>query len=157
MQSRESDLDEFFAYEIQSFPPSLSDFGKLHLPGTKSDLLQCFEQPEHLEPTLVYCCKVLDGAIIVHSLPLIDVRTFDEYVNEVFIPYLGKQLQDTKRMDLVWDKYIADSLKEFTREKRGTGVRRKVSDPSEIPSNWMDFLRDPMNMTEFFFLSYIQD
>ena len=41
MQSRESDLDEFFAHEVQSFPPSLSDFGKLHLPGTKSDLLQC--------------------------------------------------------------------------------------------------------------------
>jgi len=32
MQNRDSDLDEFFAHEIQSFPPSLSNFGKLHLP-----------------------------------------------------------------------------------------------------------------------------
>ena len=37
MQTRDSDLAEFFAHEIQSFPPSLSDFGKLHLPSTKSD------------------------------------------------------------------------------------------------------------------------
>ena len=28
MQSRDGDLKEFFAHEIQSFPPSLSDFGK---------------------------------------------------------------------------------------------------------------------------------
>ena len=35
-QSRDGDLDEFFAHEIQSVPPSLSDFGKLHLPSKKS-------------------------------------------------------------------------------------------------------------------------
>ena len=28
MQSRDGDLDEFFTHEVQSFPPSLSDFGK---------------------------------------------------------------------------------------------------------------------------------
>ena len=38
MQSRDGDLREFFAHEIQSFLPSLSDFGKLHLPNTKSEL-----------------------------------------------------------------------------------------------------------------------
>ena len=41
MQSQEGDLKEFFAHEIQSFPPSLSGLGKLHLPNTKSDLLNC--------------------------------------------------------------------------------------------------------------------
>ena len=35
-QSRDGDLDEFFAHEIQSFPPSLSDFGKFHLSSKKS-------------------------------------------------------------------------------------------------------------------------
>ena len=40
-QNRQSDLNEFFAHEIQSFPPSLSDFSMLYLPGTKSDLLPC--------------------------------------------------------------------------------------------------------------------
>ena len=38
-QSRDGDLKEFFSHEIQSFPPSLSDYGKLHLPSTKSELL----------------------------------------------------------------------------------------------------------------------
>ena len=34
MQNRQSGLNEFFAHEIQSFHPSLSDFGMLYLPGT---------------------------------------------------------------------------------------------------------------------------
>ena len=54
MQTRDSDLAELFAHEIQSFPPSLSDFGKLHLPSTKSDLLRCIEQlsnQSHLQRT----------------------------------------------------------------------------------------------------------
>ena len=46
MQTRESDLMEFFAHEMQSFPPSLSDYGKLHLPGTKSELLKCIEDQQ---------------------------------------------------------------------------------------------------------------
>ena len=53
MQSRDGDLKEFFAHEIQSFPPSLSDFGKLHLPSTKSDILKCLEKPGQTEPTTV--------------------------------------------------------------------------------------------------------
>ncbi|XP_061894509.1 uncharacterized protein LOC133644183 [Entelurus aequoreus] len=150
MQSRESNLDEFFTHEVQSFPPSLSDFGKLHLTGTKSDLLQCLEQPEQSEPPSTYDFKVLDGAVIVHCLPTIRVSTFDAYANEVFIPYLQKQLQDAKRLDVVWDTYIPDSLKESTREKRGRGVRRKVSGPTKLPGNWMDFLRDPINKKELF-------
>jgi len=41
--------------------------------------------------------------------------------------------------------YISDSLRDFTRQKRGQGVRRKVSGQTKLPGNWMDFLRDPMN------------
>ena len=53
-------------------------------------------------------------------------------------------------MDIVWDTYIPDSLKESTREKRGKGVRRKVSGPTKLPGKWMDFLHDPDNKRELF-------
>lgn len=43
MQTREGDLQEFFGHGAQSFPPALSDFGKLHLSGTKSELPKCLE------------------------------------------------------------------------------------------------------------------
>ncbi len=125
MQNRQSDLNEFFAHEIQSFPPSLSDYGMLRLPGTKSDLLHCLDQCTKTEPPSTYDCKVLDGAVIVHCLPTFNVSTFNMYADEVFVPHLERHLQDTKRLDVAWDEYIQDSLKESTHEKRGKGVRRK--------------------------------
>ena len=53
-------------------------------------------------------------------------------------------------MDLVWDTYHPDSLKESTREKRGRGERRKVSGQAKLPMNFKDFLRNSENKTELF-------
>ena len=41
IKNREGDLTDFFSYEIQFYPPSISDMGKLYLPGTKSQLIPC--------------------------------------------------------------------------------------------------------------------
>ena len=51
---------------------------------------------------------------------------------------------------MVWDTYTAESLKESTREKRGKGLRRKVSSQTKLRGNWMDFLRDSTNKKELF-------
>ncbi|KAK3737870.1 hypothetical protein QZH41_006348, partial [Actinostola sp. cb2023] len=154
MQSRDGDPIEFFAHEIQSFPPSLSEFGNLRLPSSKADLLKCLAQPGQPEPPKTFDCKVLDGAVIVHCLPTSCATTFDDYADKVFIPYLLQQLQDIPRLDVVWDRYIPDSLKASTRDKRGKGTRRKVAGQTKLPKNWMEFLRDSENKKELFaFLS----
>lgn len=154
MQSRDGDLGEFFSHEIQAFPPSLSDLGNLYLPGTKSELLKCLVLQEHSDPPMTFHSRVFDGAVIVHSLPTSVASTFDEYADLVFIPYVLSQVQHSPRVDIVWDAYTPDSLKESTREKRGLGVRRKVSGTTKLPPNWSQFLRDPANKTELFgFLS----
>ena len=88
MQSRDGDLKEFFSHEIQSFPPSLSDYGKLHLPSTKSELLKCIPPTTQFEPLLFYDCRVLDGAAVVHFLPITGAVTFNDYAEDIFIPYL---------------------------------------------------------------------
>ena len=59
-------------------------------------------------------------------------------------------MQSAMRLDVVWDIYTPHSLKESKREKRGKGVRRKVSGETKLPGNWMDFLRDSMNKKELF-------
>ena len=91
-----------------------------------------------------YDCIILDGAATVHTLSTAGAKTFIEYANKIFIPYLSKQLRVANRLDVVWDSYFPDSLKESTRDKRGKGVRRKVSALTKLPTNWMDFLRDSM-------------
>ena len=120
------------------------------MPNTKSDLLQCFELPDAPDPPLIYDCLVLDGAVIVHLLPTETVSPFAEYMDKVFIPYVKKQLERTTKVDVMWDTYVPDSLKEFTREKRGKGIRRKVSGQTKLPGKWMDFLRDSENKKELF-------
>ena len=153
MQNREEDLSEFFPHEIQFFPPSLSDFGNPHLPSTKSellyDILSSLNEPSRRQPTIAspgwWCHRPLP------SDPTTAVSTFNEYADRVFIPYLEKQLQESRRLDVVWDTYIPDSLKESTRFKRGKGVGRKVSGQTKLPAgNWMDFLRDSTNKKELF-------
>jgi hypothetical protein len=150
MHNRDGNLKDFFSHEIQAFPPSLSEFGKLHLPNVKSELLKCLQLPTQPEPPLSCDCKVLDGAVIVHCLPTTGVVTFDEYAEKVFVPYLRMQLHSAKRLDIVWDTYLPDSLKQCTRNKRGKGVRRKVSGQTKLPSKWMDFLCDSKNKEELF-------
>ena len=130
---------------MQMLPPTLSDFGKLHLPNTTSDLLKCIEDSDQPESPSIYDCKVLDGAVIVHCLLTTSVSAFHEYTDRIFIPYLEKQLGAASRLYVVWDTYIPYSLKESTRENRGEDVRWQVSGETKLPENWMDFLRDSMN------------
>jgi len=69
---------------------------------------------------------VLDGAAIVQMLKPAASKTFEEYAHiahQIFISYMSMKLQTVSRLDLVWDTYIADSLKGSTRAKRGQAVR----------------------------------
>ena len=65
-------------------------------------------------------------AAVIHLLPTVNVSTFDEYADKIFLPHISKQLESCTRVDIVWDIYIPNSIKESTREKRsrGKGIRR---------------------------------
>ena len=41
----------------------------------------------------------------------------------MFIPYLKFHTKSVQQLDLVFDRYLEDSLKTGTRSNRGTGVR----------------------------------
>ena len=75
--------------------------------------------------------------------------TFDEYAATVFLLYICRQLESVKRIDVVWDIYISDSLKGTARKKRGKGIRRRVEGRNSIPRNWQMILRVDENKTEF--------
>ena len=108
-------MSTFFMHENHPYPPSLSDRGKLRL-GKKSDLVSVLPAESEKEAPVVFDVKILDVAAIVHLLPN-GVRTFDDYSSDIFIPYVKKQLNASKRVDVVWDTYVACSIKESTREK----------------------------------------
>ena len=109
-----------------------------------------------LKPPNLYDVKIVDGPAIVHSLSANcnRVKTFDEYADSVFVEWIEKALHNSNRVDIIWDQYKPNSLKDSTREKRGKGIRKKVSGPTKLPSNFQNFLRDSKNKEELFnFLS----
>lgn len=147
-QTRDGDLDEFFAHENQACPPSLSSMIKLWL-GTKSDIVGCLEKlvPESADisnsdvqqschdqmPTVD--ANVLDGAVTVNILKPGTACTFSDYATQIFLPYITTQLQSVKRVDVVWDGYVQGSLKAHTRSMRGKGRRRRVESSNALPRN----------------------
>ena len=66
------------------------------------------------------------------------------------VPHIESCAQKYSRVDVVFDIYRQDSLKGETRQKRGTGVRRKVVGNSRPPKSWHNFLRCDGNKTEIF-------
>ncbi|KAL8576333.1 hypothetical protein ACOMHN_006256 [Nucella lapillus] len=152
-RTRDGNLEEFFRHQNQASPPALSDGGSL-CTGTKSDLTCLAEVSDAKTETPVTTCIVLDGAAIIQMLKPAASKTFEEYAQRIVIPYMSTKLQTVSRLDLVWDTYLADSLKGSTRAKRGQGVWRRVVAATAIPGNWQNFLRVDSNKTELFrFLS----
>ena len=90
-QTREGDLDDFFSHENQGCPPSISQNGKLRLPGKKSDLIECIQplsQPQTSAPTSI-SAAIIDGATAINMLkPSNTIKTFQGYANQVFLPYI---------------------------------------------------------------------
>ena len=86
-QTRDGNLEDFFQHENQAWRPALSHGRRLRL-GIKSDLLTC---PEDLSPAQTKAPDaafvVLDGAAIIQMMKPAGAKTFDEYAQQVFIPY----------------------------------------------------------------------
>ena len=59
-------------------------------------------------------------------------------------------LHNIKRLDIIWDKYLPDSLKSSTREKRGRGIRLQVLPSTLMPSNFKKFLLVADNKVRLF-------
>ena len=157
-QNRDSDLNQFFKHENQSFPPSLSSYGQLRQ-GKKSDLLGCLESCTLSNSTSKPSTDVsiIDGPVLVNILKPTSCKTFGDYASNVFVPYLEQQQQHANRMDIIWDQYSDNSLKSQTREQRARGghERRRVTASSPLPKNWQQFLRNGENKTELF--SFLND
>ena len=80
-------------------------------------------------------------------------RTFQEYAEKIFCVYLKCQLDNAERLDVIWDRYLPQSLKQGVRELHGQGIgsiRRRVQADTPIPVNWESFLRLNGNKDDLF-------
>ena len=93
---------------------------------------------------------ILDGAAIVQMLKPGPRKTFLEYSENIFLPYLSSSLKSVQRLDVVWDEYLPKSLKAITRAKRGKGTRKRVLPSASIQQNWQTFLHSEEKKKELF-------
>ena len=77
---------------------------------------------------------ILDIAIVVQMASPLAARTFQEYADNVLMPYIMKQLQPDKRVDIIWDVYRQDTGS-YQREE-GLWYTQKDNISSQIPKNW---------------------
>lgn len=94
---------------------------------------------------------MLDGAVIINLVrPTDTMKTFHDYIESGFIPYIHRQLNRSKRIDIIWDTYEQNSLKSYARQKRGTGIHIKVTPKTTLPKKWSDFLHCQQNKEQLF-------
>ena len=69
------------------------------------NILQSSLQPASMHPGIDV--MVLDGAGIVHMVrPGWGLSTFEEYSQEMILPYITSQLETVSRVDIVWGRYL---------------------------------------------------
>ena len=84
--------------------------------------------------------KVLDGASIIRTNPPKIPFTFENYAHSIILPYITRELQSVERLDVVWDVYNYDSLREVARDLRVSETRFKAAPKTTNSKNWNSFL-----------------
>lgn len=95
---------------------------------------------------------IIDGAAQVRKLKPSSSSTFGEYIDTEFKTNILAKFAYVDRIDLVFDQYRVDSIKNATRDGRDSGKRRKIDASVKIPGNWKEFLSVSENKTELFSL-----
>lgn len=77
-------------------------------------------------------------------------QTFKIYANDIILLPIISLAQCHRRVDIVFDVYIDDSLKVKTNRKLDIGSRRKITGNTSTPKSWNTILRCNENIIEPF-------
>ena len=149
-QARKGDLEELLVNENHSYPPAISEYGKLRKCNDKSDFLGCikeFHEPSRANPTVE--CSVIDGAAFVNVHQPRTSKNFGEYCKQEIKQNISYTLGQASYVDLVFDVYRDITTKGATRAGRGKGVRVSVRNDTPI-GKFKDFMRVGDNKKELF-------
>ena len=151
--SKETEIQmNFFPMRNQAYPPALSDYGNLHS-TSKSELLKELENKVSESPADNFESAVIDGGTLIHHLSPGCTKTLADYCVNVFSLTRVTEISENGCCvgHISRRKY---SIMNCTREKRGVGIRLKVSAQAMTPAKKNDFLWDSNNKDELFdFLS----
>ena len=88
---------------------------------------------------------VWDGSALLAMLMSHKCKAFDNYAEKVFLPHMLEKLESVGRLDILWNPYLPQSLKQATRSKRGSSCRVSVKECTATPSSSETFLKLEQN------------
>jgi hypothetical protein len=154
IQTRDGNVDDFFAHENNKYPPAISEGGQLRAAKTKSDILTCLMDYADHSPSVTsnpsQSALIIDGAALVHMLSPGTSKNFQDYCSLIVWPFVSILLKSVTRLDVVFDRYHKNSLKSQTRQSRGSGQRIHVTPTTAIPTKFSSFLTVDTNKQQLF-------
>ena len=111
-QARQCNLDSFFEHEYQACPLSISDMGTTATgieigPNGMSNKVLTTSKYSSWDR----CQGRGRGCNCAYGQAR-SLSTFEENSQEMILPYITSQLETVSRVDIVWDKYLTNSLKQ---------------------------------------------
>ncbi|KAG1676717.1 hypothetical protein GQR58_014141 [Nymphon striatum] len=147
-QSRDIDLKEVFSFPLGPIPWSLGDeFGMLRKTNKAAITTALEKNIEYVESVPQNSATLLDGMAVVQKLKIDQSNTFGD-IAQKFSASISQAGFASKRIDVVFDVYIENSIKNAERVRRGTSSLQfgTLLDNSKV-KQWKNFLSSSENKT----------
>ena len=154
---QEVNLSEILRNEILPVPLSLAGLNGLLNPGDKAllqkKLLENIDCPETINLSGQMSCLILDGQALVCSIRKPKgINTFGQLADK-FIQSVLAQGFLYVRIDVVFDRYRVNSIKENTRSRRTKNqkaIRKMITGRDvPLPENWDNFMACKENKSDY--------
>ena len=145
---RNVDVNTLFQSQLAPVTKSLATLdGSLREAG-KSDLgtiLQGNVRKSHMPISRSQTCTIIDGLVAVQSLANFSgAKPFGEWRNRFLRDVTSHFSDSCTRVDVLFDRYVKNSIKGGTRDKRkekkSRGIRRNVDNRDQRIGNWERFI-----------------
>lgn len=152
-KQREINLREVLSYELSTVPVAIAHGDGSLRKTTKSSLMSVLEKNVTAlpspPPSFVPTACVIDAMALVQVMKSANSATFGEMA-EQYCVHITRTLSQNSctRVDLVFDQYRKQSIKEGERHKRGEASSLEVkihSDCTPIPKQWGKYISNPRN------------
>ncbi|KAG1692301.1 Transmembrane protein 164 [Nymphon striatum] len=140
-QSRDIDLKEVFSFPLGPIPWSLGDeFGMLRKTNKAAITTALEKNIEYVESVPQNSATLSDGMAVVQKLKIDQSNTFGD-IAQKFSASISQAGFASKRIDVVFDVYIENSIKNAERVRRGTSSLQfgTLLDNSKV-KQWKNFL-----------------
>ena len=152
-KQRDIDLQEVLSYELSAVPVAIAHGDGSLRKTAKSSLMSVLEKNvavlPSLPPSLIPTAFVIDAMALVQVMKSASSASFGQMA-EQHCMHITRMLSQSScsRVDLVFDQYRKQSIKEGERHKRGQTSSLEVkiySDSMPIPKQWGKYISNPRN------------